>query len=96
MNRNEPLESDEWRPKASQKRKDTKHWCKGKVGREHTPEVGLSKWPYNRNICGTAADIYSWDNGPFRNRWVCRHELVCTSCGKIIKHTLDRDECPEG
>ena len=39
----EPLISDEWTHSGSRKRKDTKRWCKGKVGREHVPTVELSR-----------------------------------------------------
>jgi hypothetical protein len=57
-------------------KRDTKRWCKGKVGREHKPAVKtyseLKNW---QGIKGMATDI--WQG------WVVQY---CTECGKELDH----------
>lgn len=98
MNHAEPLDSDEWKVNPKRKHKDTKHWCKGKVGREHVLETVESKWPYNRNKCGLYKDLYEWTIGNpyYENKWDCRHVIKCSVCGKHIKEFLSRADCPDG
>jgi hypothetical protein len=72
-------------------RKNTRRWCKGKVGREHSPVVQHQK---ERNGWRKA-----WTCGPRKwgisaGRWGCWHEEVCTTCGKVLRWTLG-DECPD-
>lgn len=58
------------RPEGGSKR-DTKRWCRGKVGVEHTPE------------CKVYVDVKGY-TGMMRNglkRW---RLLVCTTCGKEL------------
>lgn len=64
-------------------RKNTRAWCKGKVGRAHKPVIARS------NYAGT------WPCHP-RHGWRhCWHIEQCTVCGKTLRH-LTPDECPEG
>jgi hypothetical protein len=75
------------RPKA---RKDTKRWCRGKVGVEHTPEIqsdrrGLGPYP-----CRVPPDWARW-----RSTWWCHHVERCSECGKILRHSLNVGECPD-
>jgi hypothetical protein len=47
-------------------------------------------------LCGWRARWAGWNIGwDHKNpRWVCYHEEFCTTCGKITRHTLEREECP--
>lgn len=66
-------------------KKNTKRWCKGKVGREHVPEVVINPMWGNPN-CGES----SWWPG----RWSCHHMRACKNCGKRIQWALRVTECP--
>ena len=61
-------------PETSQKakpaKKDTKKWCSGKVGREHTLEVN------------NYSKAKGWSSVIFGNWWV----LYCTTCGKELEY----------
>lgn len=75
-------DSDEHRKESSIKRKNTKRWCKGKVGKEHTTvcmtyaEAKLPKEERNvtRSGVGKASKYFE------RYRF-----LVCTNCGKELE-----------
>lgn len=80
-------------------KKNTKRWCKGKVGREHVIDIRKIRWVQSRITvsCGWRArwDYRSrgWDyDNP---RWACHHEEYCTVCGKITKHHPTPTECPD-
>jgi len=75
------------------KRKDTKTWCKGKVGREHDPMVvfrGDDKWRRCRWVTTWAGNHEFW----------CFHESRCRTCNKILDrykhgwHGGVGDDCP--
>jgi hypothetical protein len=81
------------------KRKPTNKWCKGKVGREHTPELVINH-NYTRPgwTCGWK-EIMAWRNGE-RGHWKwhysCKHSYRCTTCGKYTEDWLkNKEECPE-
>lgn len=81
------MRDDEVMPHKS--KKNTRRWCKGKVGREHTPEI---RHTGERN--GWAK---GWVCGPRRwglKGWSCHHEEICTTCGKLLRWTLGGD-CPD-
>lgn len=91
----EPVEVVVKRPPA---RKDTKHWCRGKVGREHTLaiEIPPNAW---RQDCRWVTNIGD------RPYWSCVHVEMCTACGKQLRHSygwlrdndargLRPEECP--
>lgn len=71
------------------KKKDTRRWCKGKRGREHTPTTQLvsERNGWRRGACG----ISLWISA---GQWWCRHEEICTTCGKVLRWTLGID-CPD-
>lgn len=56
-------------------KKDTKRWCKGKVGREHVTEIRTEDWLGRDYHCGP-----SWGG-----RWACWERVVCTVCGKKLQ-----------
>lgn len=73
-----PLVDDEPRPHRSHK--NTKRWCKGKEGIEHTPTIELDKnYAFmersDKPRCSTDSKIL-WMN--------CTHHVVCKKCGKIL------------
>lgn len=59
-------------PARHRSRKDTKNWCKGKIGREHLPEWIVKYW---RHTFTRGRSI----------TWGKRRELTCMVCGKVIK-----------
>lgn len=90
-------------------RKNTRKWCRGKFGVVHQPEVRLGKWgqymlarygPESRGQCGWETR-HTWSVKNDVRRFVplddwhydCRHEYVCSSCGKILRDARGR-ECP--
>lgn len=80
------------------KRKPTKQWCKGKVGREHTPELVVNHNYNPLRKCGWREVMY-WRNGE-RHHWrwhySCIHSYRCTTCGKYTEDWLkNKEECPD-
>lgn len=79
-------------------RKNTKRWCKGKVGREHKPALRVTQWLSRAYTCGWV--VNSWRaalrGGGSKPFWECYHEEYCTVCGKIVQHWLsDKKTCPD-
>lgn len=70
------------KPKA---KKDTRRWCRGKVGIEHEPIVQKRPGYWQDKPCKWSQVV------PLL---ACNHEEVCKNCGKILKWTLG-DDCPE-
>lgn len=71
----------------SKSKKNTKRWCKGKVGREHVPEIRFNEmWRSLDRKCG--ARVRFWGGG-------CYHEEACSGCGKILRWALPWGECPD-
>ncbi|MDE2105257.1 MAG: hypothetical protein KGL39_48980 [Patescibacteria group bacterium] len=69
-------------------KKDTKNWCKGKVGREHVVEIVL---PTNMNAWSKKCGPSRWLPYPWS---YCHHVEACKACGKHLRH-LTWAECPE-
>lgn len=79
------------RPKA---RKDTRRWCRGKVGVEHVPEVTAGHWALSLGRRCHRSEEWSlrlWPDRP----WACVHQRSCASCGKVLVPTLPWRECPD-
>jgi hypothetical protein len=72
-------------PRPQRGRKNTRRWCRGKVGVPHQVEVRVSRHAYNDPPCYRV----EWYTGC----WFCNHERACTVCGKVIDITLG-DDCP--
>lgn len=64
------------------KKKNTKRWCKGKVGKEHEPVIELN----TKRMYGNIRECRSggW--------WYCFHHEVCKNCHKELKYMVD---CPD-
>lgn len=75
----------EWEPHPrGARRKNTRRWCRGKVGVPHTlavregdPKERVPEW-FKR--CGP---------NPWTGRWRCAEQEYCTSCGKIMRRRVD-------
>lgn len=89
------------------RKKNTRRWCRGKVGREHEPEIRYTKWHDSSVAAGFERGCVwvpfyryrrSEDGGRTREIsrwwWSCQHELGCSVCGKILVARLGR-KCPE-
>lgn len=73
--------------------KNTKRWCKGKVGREHVPVITRNKFSLNTE-CRMIVTKY-W-NGNERNWWHCHHEITCENCGKMLHFSAEKmGGCPD-
>lgn len=72
---------------AHRSRKDTKRWCRGKVGVEHQPMIEP------RRDGGCHAIL--WGGPPHEDHWFCMHQEVCMECGKILDVWLPRNRCPD-
>lgn len=70
-------------------RKDTRRWCKGKEGVEHTLETVVHHTSLRTKPCSTL------DWALDKDRWFCHHAIQCTTCGKYLKQWLPRDLCPD-
>jgi hypothetical protein len=81
-------------------RKDTRHFCRGKAGREHVPEIVMTPQPFYTGVpggeCGWTTHWSVRQRAYDGVRWSCRHEERCASCGKVLRCTgqLTRAECP--
>ena len=84
--RDEPVPEE---PRPQRARKDTKHWCKGKVGREHKPELIVHHAYSSIMMRCHELKWMTWSG-----QWSCRHAFKCTACGKYTKTWLTREECP--
>ena len=77
------------------KKKNTKKWCKGKVGREHVLEITRSNYAFhlqcNYPKWGVIKDGIVVPLG----RYVCWHQRSCQKCGKVIEWTIPKEECPD-
>ena len=79
-------------------RKDTRMWCKGKVGREH--KSALVRRPYLFRVReGGCGWVPAWDAGSREWQgvgWHCDHREECDNCGKVLRDrgSIGRAECP--
>lgn len=81
----DPL-SDSNAPRRPRAKKDTRKWCKGKKGVEHTPELVVHH---------TATRLQCGESNWAPHRWWCRHAIRCSACGKYLNEWLTREECPD-
>jgi hypothetical protein len=78
------------------KKKNTKKWCKGKVGKEHVPHITRSNYgrlskcqPAPWRVVGRYGETM-----PIK-RYICWHQRSCQNCGKVIEYWLPAEECPD-
>lgn len=86
-------------------RKNTRRWCRGKVGVEHRPGVRMGRWGVYAQAQGYPA--CRWEEkshwvyqlladkrvatweGTGEWFWRCYHEDHCTACGKVLGVNLN-------
>ena len=72
---------------AHRSRKNTRKWCRGKVGVEHQLAVETRfRYGWEPRPC----HWYPWAE----SNWGCYHVQRCTACRKIL-HELRNRECPD-
>lgn len=90
---------DEQPARRAPARKDTKRWCKGKVGREHMPVVAmshhfLSPLPSGKEYrCGWV--LRGVVDGERRERWNCLHKRRCDVCERVLTLFGLGTDCPD-
>lgn len=98
---------EDCQPVRHRRRKNTKQWCRGKVGVEHKRAIRLRRsvnsWLAPHQVTGRDAywphngDTCGWSWWLWRlyDDWSyrCGHESYCTNCGKIFD--LPRVDCPD-
>lgn len=72
-------------PQAPRRKKDTRTWCRGKVGVEHRKEIQFD----TRATSKCRPSMWSWGDS-----WWCNHHEVCGECGKITRSSV-ASECPD-
>jgi hypothetical protein len=84
-------------PRQVHKRKNTKQWCKGKVGVEHVTETVLNHNRSPSSVCGWVELMrwYAGERGHWRWHYHCRHAIQCVNCGKYLKDFLGYEEFPD-
>lgn len=92
--------SDGWTESVHRSRKDTRTWCKGKVGTPHelVIEVDLRQggWRGGGGSCFWSSSYWTADGGRGHQwSWHCRHVERCTACQKIMRLFLAKEECPD-
>lgn len=95
----EKVNDDEPIVKRPPARKDTKQWCKGRVGRPHRLAIEMPPNAWRRQC--------EWITNIGSDPWYsCQHVELCVECGKVRRHahgwmakpdphsTLLNEECP--
>lgn len=81
-------------PVRTRRRKNTRKWCKGIEGREHTPEIVEAKWT-TRECRDYPQHVAWWLKKGSTDTWWCQHQRACSQCGKILDYFLEPAECPD-
>jgi hypothetical protein len=78
------------------KKKDTKKWCRGKVGREHVPHITKGNYGGTSN-CKDAPWFIKNKSGELKpfDRYICWHQRSCQNCGKVLEWYLPKEQCPD-
>lgn len=82
----------------SQKYKDKKHWCRGKIGgRRHTPEIRFGQHWSISNDYERARCYWSQYSDRSQKWYHCEHQEVCSNpqCRKVLDWSLGRKRCPD-
>lgn len=81
-------------------RKDTRSWCKGKVGTGHVPAIVVDHaypFRFDRRTTGCHWRVgWSSDKAADIVFWGCLHHELCANCGKVLRDrwSLPSAECP--
>lgn len=74
-------------------KKDTRRWCRGKVGVEHFPVIVKRTGWYGLRGCERVTEEWALKLWPGRT-WRCSHREECANCGKVVRHSINLVECP--
>lgn len=87
--------SDGWVESVHRSRKDTRTWCKGKVGTSHELVIEIDRRSGQSRCFWTST--YVSGEGLRAHRWSyhCRHIERCVNCLKVMRFFLDKTECPD-
>lgn len=89
-NRKNPADRG-YAPKRQRARKNTRRWCRGKIGVEHEPILVGSYRP-----CAPAPE---WANAVMRRLcggdWWCGHRSECANCGRVLNPRIASSDCPD-
>ena len=89
-------QDEEMRPQrtAAMRKKATKQWCRGKVGRAHVPQVVMGNWGI---VCqGDFRVDRATQTRVAGDRWLCFHIVACSVCGKHLAYNVQCPDMPEG
>lgn len=81
---------DEVRPQRA--KKDTRKWCRGKVGLKHRPEVVINHTAISQQCQWVEYKV--WQTGEVVRRWQCRHSIRCSGCSKYLHYFMRAEDCP--
>lgn len=73
--------------KSHSRKKNTKRWCRGKKGVEHTPETTENRHFaafFERCRPGETVTCYMSDSARFGAVRHCFHSTVCSTCHKVL------------
>jgi hypothetical protein len=80
-------------------KKDKTRWCRGKVGVDHVWKVmvpaNTDGWFIGRPC---SKSVYYTGSGDMVREWtrfLCKHRIVCASCGKVRRRATQA-ECESG
>jgi hypothetical protein len=80
-------------PHRPHSKKDTRRWCRGKVGVPHSTVLQLAAYAVAfKRTCQATKDGTWWAQ---RAPWACHHQRVCETCGKITDHAVGWQYCPD-
>lgn len=68
-------------------RKNTRDWCRGKVGVAHQVDALIVRFSSGCRVG------YQW-RPPYEAQWWCSHWTACSTCGKV-REKLPSDQCPD-
>jgi hypothetical protein len=80
-------------------RKNTRSWCKGKVGVEHIPVLVLDHTDPQFGKAPPCRWAVGWSSTARKDvvYWRCPHHEVCGRCGKVLRDrwSVSITECPD-
>jgi hypothetical protein len=82
-------DAKEHRERPQRRKKDTRRWCKGKLGRKHKPGI-----VFDDRFQRPCAPAPAWAQKLKGWWWMCHHIEICTVCKKHLRWYVPKEECP--